>query len=508
MRAFFAANNWPAARVLPALKLSALKLSALVLSALVTSACVPANGGDRTPAIELSPCGVKWLTTQAECGTYEVWENRSAQTGRRLSLKVAVVRAVAEQPEPDPVFVLAGGPGQSATQDGGVVVRLLDDVHRDRDIVLLDQRGTGGSHPLDCNDVSDKSLSSHFLISPKLDDLRACLDHIDADPVHYVTSVAILDLDEVRAALGYGQINIWAGSYGTRVALAYAKRFGSNVRSMTLDGLAPTDLRLPLYVERDRDRALEQLFAACTADGDCAKAFGDLRGNYKALLTSLTAEPLEIRVSDPQSGEPTSFTLSEEAFTAKLHGILYDSTMTALLPFTLKQAARGRFEPFVAQSLTLSQWSTESLAEGLFLSVACAEDVDRISDLDVAAVSESQPHTAHAVQTMREACAVWPHATVPEEYYTPTVTGIPTLLLSGDLDPITPPWWGEQVATHLSNQRHVVVPGIGHGTTAHGCVPELIAEFFATAKPAALDTQCVSAMQRPPFFIGFAGPKP
>jgi pimeloyl-ACP methyl ester carboxylesterase len=464
------------------------------------------RSAERPQPLALSPCRLDGLGVEARCGNYSVFENRRTAQGRRLDLRLAVVPALAASPRSDPLFVLVGGPGQAATEGGPPIAEALREVQRRRDIVLVDQRGTGGSHPLDCKDEAEASLEKH--LAPELDlaATRSCREQLDADPSLYTTDLAMDDLDDVRAALGYERINLWGGSYGTRAALVYLRQHPDQVRSLVLDGLAPFDIRLPLFVASDGQRALDLLFDDCQKDSDCAAAFPRARSQLEELLARLAQRPEQLQIRHPRSGAPQSLRIDREGLAALLLNLLYVPSLASLIPLGLEQASHGDFGSLIA-SIEAFSGSVE-VSSGMFLSVACAEDIGRISA--EAATRETQNTFLGPgwLSRLRETCALWQVPTPPEAYFEPISGSVPSLLLSGQLDPVTPPRWAERVAQGLPLARHVVVPGGGHGVSTLGCVPQLIDQFLDELDPAALDLRCVERVQRPAFFTSLKGPSP
>ncbi len=463
-----------------------------------------ADGG-----IELHACRLPGVR-EAECGTVEVFEDRAAAAGRRISLRVAVIPAVARFPEPDPLFVLVGGPGQAATEVAPVMVGALDRIHRERDIVLVDQRGTGSSNPLDC-EPEDESAASEmrelFRVDLPMDRLTACRRGYDADLAAYTTPVAMDDLDEVRARLGYEQINLWGGSYGTRAALVYLRRHEAHVRSVILDGVAPVSMKLPLFMARDGQRALDLALDACEADAPCRKQFPRLRSTLEELLRGLEQSPARVELEHPRTGEPTRVEIERDAVTGILRGALYTPETAALVPTVIQRAHAGDFQPLAALALTGASVS-ESLSLGMFLSVVCSEDIPQVTDAERESAALGTSFGPGMYDAVAAACADWPRATVPAGYGEPVQSDVPVLVFSGELDPATPPSWGEDVARHLARSKHVIVPGVGHGTWHRGCVPELMADFIDRASVDGIDPACTQHLHRPPFFVSYAGPPP
>ncbi|HET9452025.1 MAG TPA: alpha/beta hydrolase [Aggregicoccus sp.] len=479
---------------------------------LLLGACTRgAEGPVRTLA--LSPCKLEGLSTPAQCGTLEVWEDREAKRGRKVPLRIAVVPALAASPAPDPVFFLAGGPGQGAVELAGQVMPAIERLRRERDIVFVDQRGTGKSRPLECEtDAPDAGLSARYAAAFDPEPLRRCLAGYDADPRLYTTPIAMDDLDEVREALGYARINLYGISYGTRAALVYLRRHGAHARSAILDGVAPLGLKLPLYLARDSQRALDLLFAHCAADAACSRAYPRLQPRFQALLAQLRQAPARTRVAHPLTGVQEDVEIPFEAFVGGLRGLLYMPEAAALAPLVIDRVEKGDWAPFVAMTASLQDGFAQGMSVGMFLSVVCREDAPFISEEDVARETKGTWAGEVLARPLLRSCALWPRGAVPEEYLAPVSSQVPVLLLSGELDPVTPPSWGDEAARHLPHSLHVTVPGVGHNTVGMGCVRSLMADFLARGSVEGLTPGCGAgadpALARPPFFTSFAGPHP
>ena len=458
-------------------------------------------------ALLLEPCGDKIDVNGAECGTLEVYENRAAAAGRRLSLNIAVLPALSRDRQPDPLFMLAGGPGVPATYLAPVTSGPMRRIREKRDIVLVDQRGTGDSHPLDCEALDPDS--TYYMLVPEFDPkpMEDCLRDLleDADVRHYTTPPAMDDLDDVRAALGYDQINLWGGSYGSRAALVYLRRHSEHVRTVILDGLAPTALQLPRYIGEDAARALELMFVDCEQAPECSSAFPLLRDKWEELLTRLEEEPEEVRLAHPRTGEVGEFRISREGVVLLVRATLYAAEASTLLPLIIERAYDHDYAPLLALA---DPWTdiVQEMSVGMLFSVLCSEDISRISEEERQLMSEEPLLGSTLVDRWSSVCDSWPLGELPSDYHVPVVSDKPVLVLSGELDPVTPPRWGERVARHLSNSRHVVVPGVAHGTLSTGCTPRLMAQFVETGSVDSLDTRCVEELKRPMFFRSFAGP--
>jgi pimeloyl-ACP methyl ester carboxylesterase len=476
------------------------------VACLALAACHPeAEGPHRSLA--LAPCRLPGVEAAAECATFPVWEDRAAKKGRRIDINVAVVPARVRTHEPDPIFVFAGGPGQGAVSLASEVMPLFAHLNDQRDVVFIDQRGTGSSHPLDC-DEDDESAPLQALFEDTLPErmVAECLKQLDADPRQYVTSIAVEDIDDVRAALGYEQVNLWGGSYGTRVELEYLRRHGDHVRSMVLDGVAPATMKLPLSFVADGEAALEKLVEGCEAEALCRLTYPDLNGTIESLRTRLSRRPVTASIQDPRTGERQTIDVNENVFLSGLFRPLYVAELASLLPFGIASAANGDFNPLLAQNLEFADDVSENLSLGMHLSVLCSEDIPLITDADLATADRSFFGRA-LVDDFLAACRIWPRGKVPADYYTPVSSNVPALLLSGGIDPATPPRHAEQVVRTLPHGRHLVAPHLGHGVSLHGCAPKLVEEFIRKASAAGLDGRCLERIPRPLFMLPLGNPQ-
>jgi len=451
----------------------------------------------------LHPCKIEEGPTEAFCGSYSVFEDRSGKTGRQIGLKIVVAPALKREPQPDPLFIFEGGPGGGAATLANYVLPTFRRFQLDRDIVLIDQRGTGDSNPLNCEPEDRNEEDFSKIDEYPVERLRTCLAGLKADARLYTTAIAMDDIDEVRQYLGYGAINLWGGSYGTRAALVYLKRHEDSVRSVILDGVAPPDMRLPLYMARDSQRALDLMIEDCGKDAACGKQFPRLRESVTTMFAHAAAKP-RITFIHPRTGKPVELAVSQRLVASIVFTALYDPTVTSLLPRLITDAASGNY-----QGLLTLGFSTElpkgAMSEGMFLSVVCAEDMPRISASEIASEAKGRFLGTTFFDTRMKPCEFWPKGEVAEDFYAPVVSSKPVLILSGADDPVTPPSWGEHVAQYLKNSRHFIVPGAGHGSTGHGCVPRLMSEFLDKASASGLDPACLQSQHRPPFFVNYTG---
>jgi pimeloyl-ACP methyl ester carboxylesterase len=465
-------------------------------------ACGPDAAPVPQASVDVVPCRIRGVGQLADCAGVQVHEDRDAKQGRKLTLRVVRLRARGTTPVADPIFMLAGGPGQAATEAYPPVLAYLSALAKKRDIVLVDRRGTGSSEALDCDTEDD--LAEMFRPRALERTAAKCRPELKGDLTRYSTAYAADDLDDVRKALGYDAINLYGSSYGTRLALSYAQRHPEAVRSLVLDAVAPASLLIPLPLARDAQRAFDQLVQRCAAEASCVEAFPDLPGDLTTVLARLGDDGREIQLRHPRTGESLRLTITRDSFAQALRGLLYSPELLAVLPHALHRAAAGDFEPFVAQTSSLADASQDAMSLGLFLSVVCSEDVPRIEQAALESATANTFVGRAMVDEFRAVCAAWPRGPLPEP---PREVSKPTLLLSGEFDPATPPRWAEVAQKQLPHSRHLVVPGAAHGVAIRSCVPRLLAQFFdEPLRVEALDASCI-ARDVPPLFIDFAGPR-
>ncbi len=440
---------------------------------------------------------------EAQCARFAVPENHDDPEGRSITLHVARIEARQEGGDADPVVLLAGGPGQSAVGAYLAARGAFSKLNRTRDVLLVDQRGTGGSNRLACG-LPDLDST----IAPDPAELRRlaleCLDEIGdrADVRYYTTSDYILDLERVRAALGGPQFNLIGGSYGTRVALEYLRRHPDAIRTVVVDGVVPPTLALTRDHARNLDEALAAQFARCAEDAACRERFGRPEQLLQQLRATVARAPVAADFADPVDHRPQAGELSREALAVVVRLFSYQSESAALLPLLLAEAAQGRPQPLLAQLELLKRSIGDQLAHGMELSVTCTEDVPFLAPRAEDAQTLLGPTLTEVLIAQ---CAVWPHGRLPDDFKRPLRSDKPVLILSGELDPVTPPRYGDEIAQSLSNSRHLIAPGQGHIVMTLGCLPRLIAEFIGTPDPGALDASCVDRLGAMPFVLDYNG---
>jgi pimeloyl-ACP methyl ester carboxylesterase len=451
------------------------------------------------------------LALSAECVSIRVPENPDEPAGRSIELFVARVPAISLNKKPDPLFLIAGGPGTSAvdlyTSSSGPFER----VRRDRDIILVDQRGTGRSNRLDC-DYGDQNLFE------RIDEMEIgpanikCRDELaqNSDLRMYTTSVAVRDLEHVRKLFGYERINLYGNSYGTRVAQHYARRYPKSTRTLILDGVVNPESVLGPAIAIDAERALERILARCAGDAACAKAFTDPSADYRRLRAQLTAKPVKTMVSDVATGRPIHFDFTARHLSAVLRFASYNDDQAALLPLSLHLATHEEnFTPLASQFRVFAHSLEAAFAYGMHNSVACSEDAPLIdaSKLDLTALNSTHMG-AEQVQQLLKACSDWPKGVVDDDLHEPLKSDAAALLLSGADDPVTPPEYAAIAQRAFADSKHVIVAGHGHGQLGTPCIDRIIENFVTAGSASGLDTRCTEKLKPMPFFITLAGPSP
>lgn len=448
---------------------------------------------------KLKSCRLPGIDEELLCGKLTVFENRRTRAGRTIDLNIVVLPAFDQKTKAEPLFHLEGGPGVAATDVAGFYASDGRECRRHHDVVLVDQRGTGGSNRLS---IQQEKTPQHYLSEmypvAYVAQMRHALEQ-RADLTQYTTSIAMDDLDDVRAWLGYNRINLFGLSYGTRAALVYLRQHADHVHTISLIGVAPTYLRMPMYHAQSADRAMDLLLQECEQDAACHAAFPQIRDDWKKVLTDLQRAPA--RAEYKSDKRPTaSVEIQRDIFAEKIRNFLYARDQASGIPLMIHQAANGDFQPFLHEAIGSSV--ADFIADGMYLCVTCAEDVPFIDQAEAATLNADNPFRNYRVLQQTRACSMWPRGEIPTDYREPVRSDVPALIFSGNLDPVTPPQRGEEVARYLSNSRHVIIPEAGHGPfglTNADCLDELIIQFMDKADAKDLDVSCVERMARPPF---------
>ena len=448
--------------------------------------------------LELRPCGMPGVTKDALCGQYEVYEDRAKKSGRMIKLNVMVLPALVDQPAPDPIFYFQGGPGGAATSVGSAW--LMTQLHRTHDVVLVDQRGTGKSNPLQCNFHGDANdMRGQFVEGVTPDKALACRSELEkiADLRLYTTTIAMADLDEVRAALGYDKINVDGGSYGATAALSYLNFYPQHVRTVAIFGVAPPDNQLPLSFARGVEHALNRIFDDCAAEEKCRTAFTDLRKDWETVVASVSKGPVTFDTLNPGTRQRQTITMTREAFGELVRHVLYVPSVMRIMPLMIHQMSQGDYSQFAYYAYQVQRAVDAGMARGMNLSVMCAEDIPFIKVSDIEPAMGGTFYGGNRARLYLQTCQQWPRGNMPAKFRQPIKSNVPVLMLSGELDPVTPPDIAKPLLRWLPNGRQIVIHNATH--SAYPCVEKLVREFIEAGTTKGLDVSCVEGIKRLPF---------
>ncbi len=468
---------------------------------------IVASAASGAPAGGPHPCRVDGLPNELLCGVVQRPLDPARPDGTRIGVHYLLVPAMARNKQPDAVLMLAGGPGQSAIDLAPMVLPLMARLNNRRDLVFIDQRGTGRSAPLHCTDESRLPVEQAVDPVQQIERVRLCKDELAKLPYgdmrFFTTTIAMQDMDAVREQLGIPQWNLVGGSYGTRAALEYLRQFPLKVRRTVLDGVAPPDMALPASFSADGQAALDALLQSCEADTPgpraCATQFPKLRQEWLALLGAL---PRKITVNHPVTGKAETFVLTREALLRLVRAPLYMPALTAALPTAIHAAGQGDFAGIIGLSGGMGNRKSQRLAMGMHFSVVCAEDVPRMANAGLQPGADFGRVDAQLYETV---CKFWPRGEVADAFYVVPPAQSPVLLLSGGADPATPPRHGARVSKALGEKsQHIVVPQAGHGVMGIGCMRDVLYRFIAATDDASAlpqDATCATRVPRPGVFL-------
>ena len=424
----------------------------------------------------LSPCRVDGLNEPVLCGRYEVFENRELNAGRMISLNVVVLPATTDSVANDPLVFLAGGGVVPATRYAPMLARSMPSLRRHRDILLIDQRGTGGSHALTCDRAA---LDTAVGLPPDQRFLRyvgACRASLSewADVRMYTTPMAMDDLDDVRRWLGYGSLNLYGASYGTSAAATYVRRYPSLARTVVMHGVVPLDVPMQLDLAASAQRALDAVIALCERDRACRDAYPSLRADLDAVLAG-SAPSAQSTGGSPNAGQPFREVLN--ASLASVDGI-------RRIPMLIRDARRGELPSGASPA------GPAPAPLGVRLAILCSEG---LSSVDTAAIASRTAGTFlgdFPVRFQLQWCNGWPIGRVPTDFRSPFKSNVPALLMTGELDPITPPSYADHVARSFSRHAVLRLPGRSHADT-DACTLGLI-EAFVLSGGGVPDASCLA----------------
>ena len=454
----------------------------------------PGGPDDPRPLMRsLLPCTVADVRGPTLCGRYEVREDRDAADGRTILLDVLVAQATSGPVERDPVVYFHGGPGGSSVENAFWVASLMAGARQQRDLVFIDQRGTGNSGKLSCEGVLPGGQGSLFGTHFPDDHIEACVSRLslEADLREYTTDIAADDIDEVLSWLGYDDVNLFGASYGTRLALVFLRRHEDRVRSVLLNGVAPPNRGIHINGAANTDASIQWLLDDCGSDPVCAAAYPDLETDLGTLLARFDGGPVRVDVElDDGSTRLVDYSLGD--FGYAIRRMLYDDSAFSIAPWIEESIDTGGWSGFPGYYLARTRWVGGSFGTGLHLSVICSEDIQFVPEAEVQAKTAGTRFGATLVRRYQDACSRWPTAPVPSSYRQAVVAGTPALIISGERDPVTPAAWGDEAAASLANSKHVVVPGGGHFPVS-ACIELIQNTFFVVGDPNAVSTSCVGS---------------
>lgn len=442
---------------------------------------------------QTKPCRIDSFPQEVKCGQVQRPLDPAKPNGKKIDVHYVVLPSQDRNKLPDAVFLLAGGPGQSAVAAAGFGDTVLGKLNRRRDLVFVDQRGTGKSAPLRCPELEESNKILDKEATLKL--IQSCQQNLQKLPYgdlqFFSTSIAVQDLEAVRLAQNYGPINLVGASYGTRVGLEFLRQFPQSVRRLVIDGVVPPDLSL---LASDAKPALEGIFADCLKNTRCNTAYPDLAGSWKRLLAST---PRQFTFTHPRLGTSMNAQIGRDDLISMVFKGLYSPSTTGVLPYAITQAEKGKLDPLLTMSGSFNQAGPGGLVMGMHYSVWCGE-----AYANPRAAAGKGDEFAEVMGDMYDKiCAKWPRAEIPKEFFTTPNTKSPVLLLSGGIDPVTPTRNGDQIAKALGNKaRHISIENAGHGLLMQGCVREVVDKFLAakTDEDALkVDATCVRQIPRP-----------
>ncbi|MBO2651753.1 alpha/beta fold hydrolase [Shewanella algae] len=449
-------------------------------------------------ASESTGCYVDGLSERLRCGTIRVPEDPQKPEGRQLAIHYAVLPAIKNTAPNEAVLAIAGGPGQSAIENAATFNLILSKVRQNRDILLIDQRGTGQSNALECAALDlEQTLAYNDEALDVEQETRNCLSKLDADISQYGSEQALHDFEAVRRHLGYQKLHLYGISYGSRMAQLYMRHYPEALKTVTLDGVVPMQQSV-LAIGAAIGRAQDLLLSDCEQDALCAQTYPQLRQELNQLAERLGQHAVMKKVPHPVTGDIAMLTLTRSKLLGSLRMALYSPSVRALLPYAIHRAAMEEYQPLLGL-MALSVDST-GIAMGMHAAVVCGEDWPRLT-----AVERQQAKASvigkEMLRSLDRSCPIWNIPAAAATFAEPIASNIPTLLLSGAKDPATPPSWGDLAMAELSNARHLISPYATHGVAAQSCANELIAELVKGTAPDKLDGECLNKDVRRSFYL-------
>lgn len=467
-----------------------------------------ANADETSLKFERCLVSVDAVQIDAECATLTRHENPQDSASRLLDLSVIKLPARTPKPEPDAFTLIQGGPGGSSIDLTVMMRQAIEGIRTKRDILVIDQRGTGRSNKLSC--AADYENMSLQITPDEVKKIaRDCLASFnEADLRYYTTSAAVDDLEALRKASGYSQLNLYGVSYGTRVAQHYLRKHPDSIRSVIIDGVASIGLSLAGgEVAVRSQQAFDALTERCNQSIECKQQFGNIKHKFAELRARFKVSAIKIETPHPNTGKLVETELTEDNLLDAVRMMPYTTEQAALVPLMIAQAHDGDYRMLAASSILAKEQRMDALAIGMHNSVVCTEDAPFVTEQ-----SRNAAQSTYFGNTVSDlllaACEVWPKGRLDENFHRPFDSDKPVLILSGEFDPITPPDNGEFAQNMFSNSHHLVVPGHGHGVLPRGCIPKLVSNFVEHPTFDEIDASCIERERALPLFTSHTGPKP
>ncbi|WP_229817289.1 alpha/beta fold hydrolase [Thalassotalea profundi] len=455
-----------------------------------------------TEKLTIEDCHIDGIKQQVKCGTLQVPENYQQPNGTQININFAVIPAIDRTQNKEPLMFLAGGPGQAAAEIAATLRQGFTEVRKTRDLILVDQRGTGKSHPLQCDEVEGNSPYTSIPEELDLEDVKQCLAQLEGDLSQYNTENAIRDFDAVRAALGHEKITIYGGSYGTRAGLVYMRMFPQSLSAVVLDSVGPIEVPIGTFGQSSA-RSFNMLLAHCMEEESCKQAYPDLAQEFATVIERLEENPITVTITHPRLGTPTEFVISRLKFISTIRMQLYSVEMRTMVPLIIHQAFLGNFAPLAG--LTAAQESSMGMYVGLLFNIVCNEDLPRISDEMWRKDADNNFGQDASHLAWKTVCPIWPQYRLGESFYQAVTADIPTLIISGDVDPVTPPSNGDYADKSLPNSKHIILKNSAHTPGPSTCAIDIIDEFLTKKDPNDLDESCLEKIPSESFMTSLNG---
>lgn len=473
----------------------------LFISAISISNIASAEDAENSQ-LKLESCHVKGIRQQVQCGTFTTPENYAEPNGVKIDINFVVLPAIDNSQEKLPLMFLAGGPGQAAAELAGGIYKGFNEIRKTRDMILIDQRGTGKSHPLQCEESLEidpyTSMPEDFSVA----DIEQCLSQLTGNLSQYNSENAIRDFDGIRAALGHQQVHIYGGSYGTRAGLVYMRMFPDSLKSVVLDSVGPIEVPIGLF-GKSADQSFIKLVENCQKDRACAAQYPDIAKEFAEVSAKLSLAPVTVEIAHPTLGTNTKFTISKDKFISSIQMQLYSTQTRSLVPLLVHQAYLGDFKPLAG--LIAQGEGGMGIYIGLHFNIVCNEDLPMISAAMKADDADNNFAQGMSLNMIGKACETWPKYQPSSDFYQTVTADIPTLIMSGDLDPVTPASNGDKADKNLPNSHHIISKNNAHIVASTPCGINIVNEFLEKQTPSELDETCLQDIPDEAFMTGLNG---